>query len=54
MAENKLINDYMLEAEQRYMFGGNLFIVEPSFKKEGKKTLAAILLNLMQSEVETS
>lgn len=54
MAESTLRNKDMLEAEQRYKFDDILFIVKPIFKKKSKETLTTILLNLMQSEVETN
>ena len=54
MTESTLRNNDMLEAEQSYKFDDILFIVKPIFKKESKEALTTILLNLMQSEVETN
>ena len=54
MFEDKTKNNYVLDAEQKYKFGDILFIVEPTFKKEGKETLTTVLLKLMQSEFETT
>ncbi len=54
MTENKSTTNDVLDAEQRYEVGDVVFIVEPTFRQESNNTLATILLNLMQGEVETT
>ena len=43
-----------LSKEQKYEFGNGKvsFIVTPIFRKDGKRTVAAVLLRLMKQEAE--
>lgn len=51
IAHNKEQEDLL--QEQRYTVGKITFIVEPRFQAEGNRSIASVLLQLMQCEIES-
>ena len=51
IAHNKEQEDLL--QEQRYTVGKITFIVEPRFQAEGNRSIASVLFQLMQCEIES-
>lgn len=50
-AHNKEQGDLL--QEQRYTVGRITFVVEPRFRTDGKRSIASVLFQLMQYEIDT-